>query len=486
MARSAAQRARRRALRASRPFFPLTRLPLELQLNVLFRCDPVSFHLLLQMSGHCRALYLQYPETCLQQVFNCLPASLWSLLKTAWALHTTPEVDQDINIGIELFANGKATDDGDIDIRSVFNGENPLLIADGLVELYQEIHVATNLYAQSLDAAMETFVNPWTEIKMATLSPAEYCRVASTVLMLRIFYQLQLKCSHQQDAMSTYRAFLAHLDQWEIEQLAALDEFLKCVRLGTPSDAYYRLNLDHIVLSKKSIYVQRYLQTFESGDTDESPSIISRVLFSGSARSHLRGLPYQQLPRLQTTGTIDEALTLMNAEDVASCRPSRTLGWFLHHCSNPDWSDWKRYQWFVDLGMFFWDHQRLENWCILHQPTYDSMFSKFEDHLSEAFERVPVLPRMPRPLHHYSEEQQAEIIVRWTRSPIPCFVGDWLWQHHALDHYPHSRPIDSPVRYSCYYCLQGQFSYSCYYCHQMLCRFKLEKVNWGYEAVKMY
>lgn len=446
MTRSTTQRARRRALRASRLVFPLTRLPPELQLNVVSKCDPISFHLLLQVSEHFRALYLEYPETCLRQVFNCLPVSLLSLLHTSWALHTNPEADFDIDIAIKLFANGRlAHDDNPYTLPILTDDENPFLVADGLVDLYQEVHVATDLYAQSLNAAMEAFINPGTEIKPATLSPAEHVRIASAFLLLRTFYQLQLKCSAQEDIIPTCRAFLTHLDRWEIEQLAALDEFLLNVGYGRPSEVYNCLDAkysDWSALLKRSTYVQRYFRTLNFGVTQEETPSITPASVMQAAGPDLHGRLFQPLPLPQWAGTIDEALSRMMREDAASSHPSRTFGWTLYDCS--------RYRWdcrpcFVDLGMFFWDYRRLDGWGILHQPTYESMLSGFEAHLEEASRRGPMPPLRLHPCAHYSENQKAEIITRWTRSPIPCSIEEWLWQHYALDLYSQLPPTADPA-----------------------------------------
>ncbi|KAF2446915.1 hypothetical protein P171DRAFT_429861 [Karstenula rhodostoma CBS 690.94] len=323
--------------------------------------------------------------------------------------------------------------------RSVYHRDNnPLLVADGLVDLYQEVHVATDLYAQSLNAAMEAFINPWTELKPITLSSAEYVRIASTLSILRIFYQLQLKCSTQEDIMPTSRAFLTHLDQWEIKQLAALDEFLLNVGYGRLSAVYHRLDAkysDWKALSNQSTYVQRYFRTLKFSVTQEEPSSITPISIMQAVRPGLHGQAFQLPLPPQWAGTIAEALSRMLKEDTVSRCPSRTFGWFLYDCSMYQW-DW--YPCFVDLGMFFWDYRRLEDWGILHQPTYDSMLSKFKAHLEGASKRGPMpLPRL-HPCAHYSEKQKVEIIVRWTRSPIQCSIEEWLWQHYAVDHYSQS------------------------------------------------
>ncbi|KAK7189286.1 hypothetical protein PSPO01_04873 [Paraphaeosphaeria sporulosa] len=311
----------------------------------------MSFDLLLQVSEHFRALYLEYPETCLRQVFNHLPASLLSLFHTSWALHTNIEADIDIGVAIKLFADGKVTKDDDPYTSPILIGdENPFMVAEGLVDLYQEVHVATDLYAQSLNAAMEAFINPWTEITPATLSSTEYPRIARTLLILRIFYQLQLKCSAQEDVIPTCRAFLAHIEPWEIEQLAAIDDFLLKVGSGRPSAAYHHLDVkysDWIALSKKSTYIRRYFRALKFGLAEEGNPSITPASIMQAARPHLHGPLYQQPPLPQWTGTIDEAWSRMMKEHAASCHPSRTLGWFLYDSSRYRW-DWRAC--FVDLA----------------------------------------------------------------------------------------------------------------------------------------
>ncbi|KAF9737957.1 hypothetical protein PMIN01_03240 [Paraphaeosphaeria minitans] len=308
--------------------------------------------------------------------------SLLSLLHASWALHTNTEADVDIGVAIKLFADVKAIKDNHPYISPLLIGdENPFLVAEGLVDLYQEVHVATDLYAQSLNAAMEAFVNPRTEIKPATLSITEYSRIASALLMLRIFYQLQLKCCAQEDVISTARAFLNYLEPWETQQLAACDDFLLKVGSGWPSAAYHHLDVkysDWEALSKKSTYIRRYFRALKFDLTEEEHPSITPASIKQAVRPHLHGALYQQPPLPQWTGTIDESWSRMIREDAASCNPSRPLGWFLYESSRHRWR-WRGC--FFDLGMLFWDYRRLEAWGILHQPTYDSMLSDFDAHL---------------------------------------------------------------------------------------------------------
>jgi hypothetical protein len=458
MARSAAQRARRRALRASRPVFPLTQLPPELQLNVLSKCDPLSFRLLLQVSERFRALYLSYPESCLRQVFDCLPASLLSLLHTSWALHVNEAADLDISIAIELFANGKVNGNDPYIAPIIVGDSDPLIVVDGLVDLYEEVHVATNLFAQSLNAAMESFINPWIVFKPIKLSSAEYARIASTLSVLRMFYILQMRCSAQEDVIPTGRAFLARLDPWEIDQLLALDEFLLRVGYERRSAVYRGLDAkysDWKALSTGSTYVQRYFRALKFGSAQEESSSITPASITQALGSVLQGRLRHPPPDPSLWyRTIDEALSRMMVEDAASCCPSRTFGWLLYESMvrTRRLPQWDSRLCFGHLGMLFWDYDRLNRWGIIDQPTFNSMFSQLENHLQEASRYVYRSTLNLRPGAHYSEKQKAEIITRWTRSPIACSIEEWLWQHDALDRYSRLSPatgsFDGNIQYN--------------------------------------
>ena len=356
MARSAAQRAARRAKRALRPVFHLTLLPWELQLNVLCKCDPITFRRLLQTSAHLRSLFLRYPETCLQQVFGHLPRNLFALLRTSWVLETVQDDDM-----IKLLSNddidGIVTEGNPL----VADDEDPLYVMDGLVELYEEVEVATDLYAQSLNAAMETFINPGHEIRAIFLSMAEYCRVASTLWILRIFYQLQFRCVAQ-DSTAICVALINRLGIWQRVLVCGLDQWLLDIGYGAPSAIYSNLNLkysDWRPIMNRSSYAERHFNTLRFGLPPYANRFTENI-FDGNPRTFCRTAIYPPPANLTPIsqpwdGSIDQ-----------------TLLEFVKNNGYSNCPKWRHY--IMELGLLFWDHKRLELWGL---SSYDELNSIF-------------------------------------------------------------------------------------------------------------
>ncbi|EUC48503.1 hypothetical protein COCMIDRAFT_33986 [Bipolaris oryzae ATCC 44560] len=186
MAQNARQKATSNLRRGSRPVFQFTNLPAELQLLILNRCDMISIERLLSVSLYVRSLCIQYPEIVIQGSLSEIPQPFAGFLHVATALH---------NISVDI---------------------------------YVEVDVAADIVAQSMNAAMQIYIDPQVAVTPVVLSVAEHTRLVCALLIVKIYYQLRSKfVPNGRRSMKDFAtAFMQTLAPWQIAQSSSVEGFL--------------------------------------------------------------------------------------------------------------------------------------------------------------------------------------------------------------------------------------------------------------------
>lgn len=450
MARSAAQRASRRLSRHLRliclPTFPLDRLPPELQLLVLCKCDPTSIRRLLRLSTNLRTLFLSYSESCLQQILQELPRTLANLLRASWMLHNVDSADFDTEAALDLLRQSDLTEHTSRDAQVLAEGDDPLLVVGGLMTLYEEVEVGAELYAQSLNAAMETFVNPCEQIKPVVLSPTEHFRIACAFWILKIYYQLHLKLYLHPKCDEFRQAFVARLLPWQVQQVASLEQFLHNVGNEQPTALYTIIDTKFSSweeLSDKSLYFRNYFHTLGWSNPHIFP-VGQPVTFCAASQTlrDIRRTPQGPPPWSVAQVSPDVFLQLFSTD-----YPLWNYGWICYdwilNKTSTSTCDLRSY--FSDLGLFFWDYNRLARWHLADLNDFKVNFKGYWRRTAEASQIAARNNRSTLPVEAQKEEQSVESIAEWTRCPVQCTFEEWSYQPIALSSYAARRIRGSRV-----------------------------------------
>jgi hypothetical protein len=427
MARSAAQSALRRRKRQTLPIFPLTSLPLELQLLVLGKCDLLSLRRLVRVSIRLRNLFLLYPDTCLLESLQQTPKDARGYLEASWALHNTDYDKFDAATVCARLQWSHSIDDICADLWALSLDEDPLRLLDDLAELYEEVETAAGPCAQGLNAAMEDLFNPCTRLMPIDVSPVEHLRFVGSLWILKLYYQLNLKFSAHEKEREFRMAFMASLPPWQLYRVVSLETFLTRLLEDHPVMLRHFVG-DEIIswekLSAKSNYFRNYLQA--TGWSATSPDM-TPLLFIDASRQFRTIPPIPSAPWL-----------LLSSEDeFTSHRPLsneeprlRSFGWlFVEYVMSKSyiWGT-QRASFFAETGFLFWDRLRLAAWDISDPNRFRSTYEAFmRRQLRETVSQSDNLPQ--------SEIKTAKSIAQWTRCSVQCSYEEWLDQPQALSSY---------------------------------------------------
>jgi len=427
MARSAAQSASRRRKRQMLPEFPLTKLPLEVQLLVLGQCDLPSLRRLVRVSSRLRNLFLLYPDTCLLECLQQTPEAARGYLETSWALHNTDYEKFDASDVLTRLQSSHSIADVCAHSRVVTLDEDPLRTLNDLADLYEEVETAVGPCAQGLNAAMESIFNPCARLTPIEVSSTEHLRFVGSLWILKIYYQLHLKFSHHWKEHELRLAFVASLPPWQLHRVLSLETFLARLLEERPVRQHYVVGdeiLSWKTMSAKSIYFRNYLQATGWYATSFETAAVSFINASWRFRA---------IPAIPSTSWL-----LLSSEDEFTSYPPhsdeeprlRSFGWLFveYVMSNYLSHGTQRALFFTETGFLFWDRSRLSAWDMSDPTQFGSALDAFMCHqLREAASQSDSL--------WLSKVKKAKSIARWTRCPIQYTFEEWLDQAKALRSY---------------------------------------------------
>lgn len=432
MPRSATQRATRRRRRQLQPKFPLFQLPPELQLHVLCKCDFTSLRRLLRLSPYLRGLFLAYPEACLQEILQRIPRPAQNLLRASWALHNVNNNDFDPDKTLAFLDQTKITEDWSILYPYILRSkDDPMEALERLIDLHEEISTVVELYAKSVNAIVETFVNPYVLTTPITLSTAECNRIACGFWLLKIFYQFQLKFARYNQANDFIRTFMEQLSPWQVEQGLSIECFLQSSCWYGHYDPYILVDERMPTredLSEQYLYVRNYFKvTNELPRPSLTPGIMQPTFFSRATRYYSYGFHegWDQLPRLSAYS---------DAECSSVTNQLRSHGWtYFESAVRAHTIPGNTYrQFFLGLGMFFWDKDRLEAWELANPRHFTTVVKALSQRLTEA------KLYWERKMHEHctcrihTRLSFTKRIIQWTRSSVQCSFEEWEYQRQCF------------------------------------------------------
>ncbi|KAF2654047.1 hypothetical protein K491DRAFT_490266 [Lophiostoma macrostomum CBS 122681] len=344
---------------------------LQLYRLILCKCDPPSIRRLLLLIPELRDLFYCYPETCIRDILDQFPQPIHNLLRASYALHDVAVAKFDPHRTLELLEKVDITRDWCALYPRVLRlGDDPVAALEQLLGLEDDVSTAVDLYAQSINASVEMLSNPFARAQPISLSTTEYIRLASTFLMLNIFHQLRDMFNHHGEPNSFMPAFLRHLAPWQLEQGLSVESFFQRV-ISTrwfgpppPLQLSYKFRRSFCIdpTFATSAYIQNYLEIIDgmSGYLYDPPGP-GPLSFGQAIRAHQRCprnawdcLPHLPAPRFE----------------VVHCHSRHnhlhSHGWaYFEQChSNGEVAAREYTRFFLELGFFFWDKERLDHWGI--------------------------------------------------------------------------------------------------------------------------
>ncbi|CAO2651207.1 Nn.00g095040.m01.CDS01 [Neocucurbitaria sp. VM-36] len=381
-------------------------------------------------------LFLCYPETALQDILAQIPPPITGLLRFSWALHNVSNEDFDSAKTLEILQRMDLLDWPLTYPRVLTDKDDPLDTIHALIDFSIEVDVAVGLVAQGMNASMEAFVNPFVVVAPVVLSSTEHVRITCSLFILKIYYQLQLKFNHDaHDWSSQFPApFLRALKPWQVEQAASVDQFLQAVNNSYEHAAHKMIDKRYMCLeclSEKSLYFRNFFAT-----------VIRLTPYSG-ALSFTKAAMRFRWPR---PPWIREPSDLGHASRVSQVATQlRNHGWMIYrsfpinvrrYCCN-------YHELMQDVGLFFWDHDRLVKWDFLEKDDITTTYKDFERRL----ERHRANRYRDHFRSHYfscgplcTEKVKARQLVEWTRCQVQCSLEEWLYQKTALVRIKEGRP----------------------------------------------
>ncbi|KAL6710826.1 hypothetical protein ACN47E_007883 [Coniothyrium glycines] len=394
-------------------------------------------------------------------------------LRLSWALESLGEDEFDPDKALSLLEDMDLINWSTIYRRVLREKDDPLDVVRCLMNLYIEVDVVVDVVAQGLNAAMEALTHPHTIHSAVVLSNAEYVRIACSVLVLRIYYQLCHKFIHaEHDHTSTFpELFIWSLQPWQIDQALTVERFFDTCHY----DNFHGTSMFGIIdkeytckvcIAEKSSFFRFYQDFLDPWEKYGHNRTFPRALHEIVAQLDRRGRP-RYWPPWQSD------VNPWKTSPVASPTALRlnTSGWSFYNTILIETATDGRFRGnelrrgIPSLGLLFWDQDRLHNWGI---EDHDDV-SDLSDELLLRLQDASMDTRGKFSLQSPEEEQlsQARQVVEWTRQPVQCSLQEWLYQHTALARIKEGKRV-IPSKYIevgavCYVCgLDGHRSQFCH------------------------
>jgi hypothetical protein len=313
---------------------------------------------------------------------------------------------------------------------SLLSSGDPLEALQAVADFHLQVEDAADLIGRCMIIEVERFLNPHICIPPITLSDTERTRIACTLWILKIYYQLRLRFSGAPTEYATLfcETFVRNLKPWQIDQCLSLEQrLLRCHDNYTESLNHYD-QTDAALLERLS--ESRYVSNFLNMVNGPRGSLHYVHRFSGAAGFlHDRG----RVGRVMKTW-------YHNLSDVGHpLRPSSIPTQLRNHAwinSEPTEgiitvAHTDRYMNICrHLGLFFWDYNRLECWHVADPNNLIAAADAYPG-LSPVATRYDDTPWWELGLPEASaaiERTKQRQITEWTRCPVQYTMNEWLYQ----------------------------------------------------------
>ncbi|KAJ4380967.1 hypothetical protein N0V86_003314 [Didymella sp. IMI 355093] len=175
------------------------------------------------MAGRQSAAY----STALPSITAQFPAPLNALFRVSMDLHTMRDDQFDPVSILELLGNLNLLEWPVPPPNPDPSPVDPVECLHSVSDYYTEIQEAADLIGKIMIIRVERFINPHVCVSPITLSTTERVRLVSTLLVLKIYYQLRLKFLEQLEYADQFASlFWRNLTPWQADQGATLDRML--------------------------------------------------------------------------------------------------------------------------------------------------------------------------------------------------------------------------------------------------------------------
>ncbi|KAF2190398.1 hypothetical protein K469DRAFT_384137 [Zopfia rhizophila CBS 207.26] len=359
-----------------------------------------------------------------------MPHPLGNLLLLSFALYRTDDCDFDPYKTKAFLEERNLLEERAVIPRCILAyDDDPMEILEELTDFCNEVDEITDLFAQSVNAAVETFDNPGAEIRPIVLSTAEYIRIAGSFWILKLYYQLHLKFARlYNNGQSGFIEWITHfvhcLRSWQVEQVLSVQLFIESCGTFSAS-AMYGL-IDEKYNSRERLQEQssyfRNLATANRSLCNPAPyttGVYYPISFERAARMRFfgygpRASPWNSIPRVCPEDTLRPREVI-----------GRNHGWILFETvrKNGDIFPSSYRHLFLDLGVFFWDQDRLMLWGLADPSDISTICASFKERIRQAHAQFEVMN-----FHDYQDfiqRRKSEWIVQWTRRPVQCSSEEW-------------------------------------------------------------
>jgi hypothetical protein len=389
--------------------------------QILCKCDPLTAENLINASLYVRCLYMRYSETALPSITAQYPAPVNALLRLSMDLHTMRDDQFDPVSVLELLDNVSLLE-WPVPPNSNLSPVDPLESLHSVSDYYTEIQEAADLMGKLMVIRVERFVNPHVCVSPITFSTTERVRFVSTLLVLKIYYQLRLKFLEQLEYAGQFASlFESNLAPWQADQGATLARMLFRIFHAYEQSLCHWDQTESNLL--RSLMDSRYVKSHHAL-THHVPVSSFRILppFPHNLNAHRggRGRGYGHHVR-------HPAISAQLCNHVSSCSDPT-----LHDVTPAHTSRYANIC--RQLGLYFWDYSRLSAWDLADpvaliaavdaHPGLSPVALRYND---TPWWEIGTLQRDAA-----RERTTQRQIIEWTRCPVQCGLEEWLWQKTAL------------------------------------------------------
>ncbi|ORY07912.1 hypothetical protein BCR34DRAFT_616535 [Clohesyomyces aquaticus] len=298
--------------------------------------------------------------------------------------------------------------------RIIGRKDDPMDTLEDFLDSRLELEDIVERYAESVHAAMETFMNPHIRIPIMKLSASERMRMMEGFMILKVYYQFKIRFLHAEKFMEAPLSwepdFLHCLFPWQIAQTLSVESWLQhCGRES--SSAFYGLISDRYSSRDTLIQESSYVGKFEEIRGGIWPR---EIPLRAATMRPWTAVPNGHKPYFQ-----------VRPEDSQESMAS-SPGWvYFQGVGNAAGCDQHTYRrLFEDLGIFFWDLNRLARWRIRDPNQFPEVLELFLER--ETLARRYHSPMSIAAYDTFNARRLSEDIIEWTRSDVTCPFEAWL------------------------------------------------------------